>query len=75
MFSKINKEEQSEWYPKHALHHLYIVPTAGRTLHSGKGTEKYHELDIHESVLLNINLTERTNKMRPCTIIYYSNVS
>jgi len=40
MFSEVNKEEQSEWYPKPTLHHLHIVPTAGRTLHSGKGTEK-----------------------------------
>jgi hypothetical protein len=33
------------------------------------------ELDVHGSVHRNINLTERTNKMQPCSRIYYSNVS
>jgi hypothetical protein len=32
-------------------------------------------LDVHKSVHRNIKLTERTNKMRPCSKIYYSNVS
>jgi len=31
-------------------------------------------LDVHGSVHLNINLIEITNKMRPCSRIYYSNV-
>jgi len=31
--------------------------------------------DIYGSVHRNINLIERTNKMRPCSRIYYSNVS
>jgi hypothetical protein len=30
---------------------------------------------VHESVHRNINLIERTNKMRPCSGIYYCNVS
>jgi len=30
---------------------------------------------VHGSVHRNINLIERTNKMRPCSRIYYSNVS
>jgi len=33
------------------------------------------ELDVHRSVHQNINLIEITNKMRPCSRIYYSNVS
>jgi len=32
-------------------------------------------LDIHGSVHRNINLIERTNKMQPCSRIYYSDVS
>jgi len=32
-------------------------------------------LDVHGSVHHNINLIEITNKMRPCSRIYYSNVS
>jgi hypothetical protein len=32
-------------------------------------------LDVHGSVHRNINIIERTNKMQPCTRIYYSNVS
>jgi hypothetical protein len=32
-------------------------------------------LDVHESVHHNVNLIEITNKMRPCSRIYYSNVS
>jgi len=31
------------------------------------------KFDIHKSVHRNINLIERTNKMRPCSRIYYSN--
>jgi len=33
------------------------------------------ELDVHGSVRRNINLIERTNKMQPCSVIYYSSVS
>jgi len=33
------------------------------------------ELDVHGSVHRNINLIERTNKMQPCSRIYYSSVS
>ena len=33
------------------------------------------DLDVHGSVHRNIKLIERTNKMRPCSRIYYSNVS
>ena len=32
-------------------------------------------LDVHGSLHRNIKLTERTKKMRPCSRIYYSNVS
>ena len=32
------------------------------------------ELDVRGSVHHNINLIERTNKMQPCSRIYYSNV-
>jgi hypothetical protein len=31
--------------------------------------------DVHGSVHRNVNLIERTNKMQPCSKIYYSNVS
>ena len=31
--------------------------------------------DVHGSVHRNKNLIERTNKMQPCSRIYYSNVS
>jgi hypothetical protein len=31
--------------------------------------------DVHGSVHYNINRIEITNKMRPCSRIYYSNVS
>jgi len=34
-----------------------------------------YKLDVHGSVHRNINLIERTNKMQPCSRIYYSNVS
>ena len=37
--------------------------------------EPEKELDVHGSVHRNINLIERTNKMQPCSRIYYSNVS
>jgi hypothetical protein len=33
------------------------------------------QLDVHGFVRRNINLIERTNKMQPCSRIYYSNVS
>ena len=33
------------------------------------------KLDVHGSMHHNINLTEITNKMRPCSRIYYSTVS
>ena len=39
------------------------------------GETMQHKLDVHGSVHLNINLIERTNKMQPCSRIYYSNVS
>jgi len=32
-------------------------------------------LDVHRSVHRNINLIEITNKMRPCSKVYYSSVS
>ena len=35
----------------------------------------WFKLDVHGSMHRNINLIERTNKMRPCSRIYYSNVS
>jgi hypothetical protein len=34
-----------------------------------------NKLDVHGSVNRNVNLIERTNKMRPCSRIYYSSVS
>jgi len=34
-----------------------------------------YEVDVHRSVHRNINLIERTNKMRPCSRIYYFSVS
>jgi len=34
----------------------------------------FYKLDIHRSVYRNINLIERTNKMQPCSRIYYSNI-
>jgi len=33
------------------------------------------KIDVHGSVHRNINLIERTNKMRLCSRIYYSNAS
>jgi len=36
---------------------------------------KPRQLNVHRSVHRNINLIERTNKMRPCSRIYYSSVS
>jgi hypothetical protein len=36
---------------------------------------KLYGLDVHRSVLRNINLIERTNKMQLCSRIYYSDVS
>ena len=35
----------------------------------------FYKLDVHGSVHHNINLIEINNKMRPCSRIYYSNVS
>jgi len=37
--------------------------------------EGMYKRDVHRSVHHNINLIEITNKMRPCSRIYYSNVS
>jgi len=37
--------------------------------------ESRRALDVHGSVHRNRNLIERTNKMQPCSRIYYSNVS
>jgi len=43
-------------------------------LHMTSATERYlDKLDVHGSVHHNINLMEITNKMRPCSKIYYSN--
>jgi len=36
---------------------------------------KRQKLDVHRSVHRNIKFIERTNKMQPCSRIYYSNVS
>ena len=36
---------------------------------------KHQIFDVHGSMHRNTNLTEITNKMRPCGRIYYSNVS
>jgi len=36
---------------------------------------RYSNIDIHGSMHRNINVIERTNKMRQCSRIYYSNVS
>jgi len=36
---------------------------------AGKGTLPF---DVHKSMHRNINLIERTNKMQPCSRIYYS---
>jgi hypothetical protein len=33
------------------------------------------EFDVHGSVLRNMNLIERTNKLQPCSKICYYNVS
>jgi hypothetical protein len=41
----------------------------------GEGALSFVKFDIHESVHRNINLIERTNKMRLCTRTYYSIVS
>jgi hypothetical protein len=38
-------------------------------------TIRYKNYDVHGSVHRNINLIERTNKMQPCSRIYYSVVS
>ena len=35
----------------------------------------FYLLDVHGSVHRDINLTERTNKMQPCSRIYNFNVS
>jgi len=40
-----------------------------------RGLQCEHYLDVHGSVHRNINLIERTNKMRLCSRIYYSIVS
>jgi len=37
--------------------------------------ERMYIRDVHGSVHRNINLIEGTNKMQPCSRIYYSNVS
>jgi len=34
-----------------------------------------YKFDVHGSMHRNIKLMERTNKMQPCSRIYYSNVS
>ena len=39
------------------------------------GFKSNGQLDVHGSMHRNINPIERTNKMRPCSRIYYSNVS
>jgi len=45
--------------------------TIGQTVH----WTRMINLDVHGSVHRNINLIERTNKMRQCSRIYYFNVS
>jgi len=35
----------------------------------------FRKHDVHGSVYHNTNFTEITNKMRPCSRIYYSSVS
>jgi hypothetical protein len=45
-------------------------------LNNGIGSNhEGYKLDVHGSVHRNINLIERTNKMQPCSRIYYSSVS
>jgi len=41
----------------------------------GNNTKQSNQPDVHGSVHRNINLIERTNKLRPCSRIYYSSVS
>jgi len=41
----------------------------------GKYCSGFCKLDVYGSVHRNINLIERTNKMQPCSRIYYSSIS
>ena len=47
---------------------LYVTPEQANT-------NTFKVFDVHGSVHRNINLIERTNKMWPCSRIYYSSVS
>jgi len=56
-------------------HCLWITEKCVRTV--CLNLTEYHKatVDVHGSVHRNINLIESTNKMQPCSRIYYSNVS
>ena len=54
---------------------LYTFPLNVLFRTSVKICQQPLNLDIHGSVHRIINLIERTNKMQPCSRIYYSNVS
>jgi len=61
---------------------LYKTETCENGKNTGTITFRFRQvllyfisLDIHGSVHRNINLIERTNKMQPCSRIYYSSVS
>jgi len=49
--------------------------TPGADRRSCEGRKVLPKFDVHGSVHRNINLIERTNKMQPCSRMYYSNVS
>jgi len=58
---------------------IFAVPKESEDLSSCDATTTECDSDDtseeHGSVHPNINLTERTNKMQPCSRIYYSSVS
>ena len=54
--------------------HIVTVPSRSFLLFLGFKLP-WLPLDIHGSVHYNTNRIEITNKMRPCSRIYYSNVS
>jgi hypothetical protein len=65
--------EKPTYYPESLIVRNYL----GSTVVDGTIILKWslQKLDVHGSAHHNINLTEMTNKIRPCSRIYYSSVS
>ena len=76
--SHFNQTQRMKMYIKVFFYHgssaLVILGFLHEIPRSHVNTQHSVRLDVHGSVHRNVNLIERTNKLQPYSIIYYSNV-